>query len=178
VLSLSQAKTNPPATTPKRIYRPNGLSEVYKIFGDIRAFIRVDGTIRPEWERTYLASARLPSRLPLSWDPVTKVSTIRCHVLLVRQFEGVFQAVHDAGFWPAVHDYGGCYNFRPQRGSSGRLSLHAWGIAVDLNTTTNMLGETGDMSPDVIRIFEEQGFVWGGNFSRPDGMHFQFADGY
>jgi len=175
---LSEVK--PGASNPQTIarIRPHGLAEVLRLYGDIHAYILTDGTLSPEWERIYLASAHLPEPLPLSWDLSRRVSTIRCHVLLARKFEATFQAIHDEGFWPAVHDYGGCYAFRAQRGSASKLSLHAWGLAVDLNTNTNKLGTTGDMSADVVRIFEENGFVWGGHFSRPDGMHFQFCDGY
>lgn len=162
----------------KRIYRPHGLSEVIRLFGDIHAYIQTDGTISPEWERVYLGSAHLPEPLPLSWDPSRRVSTIRCHVLIASQFQETFQSIHDAGFWPAVHDYGGCYAFRVQRGSSTKLSLHAWGLAIDLNTRTSPRGSRGGMSADLVRIFEEHGFVWGGHFETPDEMHFQFADGY
>jgi D-alanyl-D-alanine carboxypeptidase len=60
----------------------------------------------------------------------------------------------------------------PERG----LSVHAWGIAIDLNAASNKPGSRGDMDERVIKIFCEHGFYWGGNFGDP--MHFQFAVGY
>lgn len=175
---MDQADKKPNDFTQKGLYRPHGLSEIFREFGDIRAYIRTDGTISPDWERLYLSSAVLPAPLPLSWEPTRRISTVRCHRRLVLRFEAVFQVLHDKGLWSAIHNYGGCYAFRAQRGSEARLSLHAWGLAVDLNTITNPRGFPGDMSPDVVRTFEDAGFVWGRHFSVPDPQHFQFADGY
>ena len=55
------------------------------------------------------------------------------------------------------------------------LSMHAFGLAVDLNVTSNQLGTEGDMDPRVVEIFERWGFAWGGRWSRPDPMHFELA---
>jgi hypothetical protein len=53
--------------------------------------------------------------------------------------------------------------------------MHAFGLAVDLNVSTNGLGTRGDMHADIVRIFEKWGFRWGGWWSRPDPMHFELA---
>ena len=73
--------------------------------------------------------------------------------------------------------FDGCFNNRPQKGGT-KLSTHAWGISVDLNAATNALGTSGDMDARVVEIFKEEGFVWGGEFGRPDPMHFQYARKY
>jgi hypothetical protein len=59
----------------------------------------------------------------------------------------------------------------PRRG----LSLHTWGIAIDLNVAGNQVGTPGTMDPRVMRIFERWGFAWGGRWSVPDPMHFELA---
>jgi hypothetical protein len=156
---------------------PKGIAEVREVYGDIRAYIRPDGTLRPEWERHQLGVAELPGRLPLSWDPDVTVSRIRCHRLLVGVFEAVFAALLKAGLWVEVREYGGCFAYRAKRGAD-TISLHAWGAAIDLNPRTNQLGEEGDMHPEVVRVFESRGFTWGGRWGRPDPMHFQYASGY
>ncbi len=157
---------------------PHGLDEIRHTFGDIRPYIRPDGTLRPEWERHNLAQAVLPDPVPLSWAPETKVGTIRCHRLLVPVYEQVFRDIFEHGLWGQIREYGGCFNFRPQRGSSKKLSLHAWGVAIDLNPSTNQLGTLGEMHPGVVVAFESSGFEWGGRWERTDPMHFQRATGY
>ena len=39
---------------------PVGLDEIVATFGDIRDYIRRDGTIDPEWEENFLAHAEIP----------------------------------------------------------------------------------------------------------------------
>ena len=72
--------------------------------------------------------------------------------------------------------YGGCWVPRfiasdPARG----LSLHSWGIALDLNVATNQRGTPGDMDPRVVDVMARWGFAWGGTWSDPDPMHFELA---
>jgi hypothetical protein len=72
---------------------------------------------------------------------------------------------------------GGTYNFRPIRGGRA-LSTHAYGIAIDIDPASNGLGDTTPAMPAwVVQAFERRGWVWGGRFSRVDGMHFQRAKG-
>jgi hypothetical protein len=158
---------------------PDGFDEIVARYGDIRAFIRADGTILPDWERQVLGMVTLPGSIPLSWDKGKLVSRFRCHTALVEPFGAAFRAIREAGLWAELREFGGCYAFRTQRGSASHISLHAWGAAVDLNPSTNKLGqEDGDMHPGIIQCFEANGFFWGGRFGRPDPMHFQGATGY
>lgn len=75
---------------------------------------------------------------------------------------------------------GGAYNFRLMR--NGRsLSIHSWGAAIDLshliNSYKRKYDEKAGMMPQrAVKIFKNQGATWGGRWSTPDGMHFQFAD--
>jgi hypothetical protein len=71
-------------------------------------------------------------------------------------------------------DYAGCY--APRRiPSSGSLSLHALGLAVDFNASTNAQYKRGDQDPRLVRIMERHGFTWGGRWpTAPDPMHFEF----
>lgn len=76
-----------------------------------------------------------------------------------------------------LHWYGGCFNYRPVRGSS-RLSCHAFAAAIDLDPEHNPMnrGHLSKMAQPVVDAFKKQGAFWGGDFiSRQDPMHFQWA---
>jgi len=155
-----------------------------------RAYLVTDGLISPVGEQgirrvfgapgTPAASAgwaQLPEPLKLGWSEA-RITRFACHVLLAETFTRVFHRLWIAGLWDELKTFDGCYNDRLKTGSSVQKSTHAWGIAVDLNAATNRLRTMGDMPTTVIEVFEDEGFSWGGLFSRKDPMHFQFARGY
>ena len=53
--------------------------------------------------------------------------------------------------------------------------MHSWGLAADFNVSTNGLGMKPKMDPRIVAVFDRWGFVWGGRWSRPDGMHFELG---
>ncbi len=68
----------------------------------------------------------------------------------------------------------GCFNVRPKRGLS-TMSLHSWGIAIDVNAATNGLGKEPTLSEGFVKCFTDAGFHWGGTWKRRDGMHFELS---
>lgn len=64
------------------------------------------------------------------------------------------------------------YENRNVRGENSK-SNHAFGIAVDVNALANPLGTTGDMPEEVVRQWQVEGGEWGGDWGRPDPMHFE-----
>lgn len=83
-----------------------------------------------------------------------------------------------------LDQYGGGFNQRPMRRTNGRLtvnkiSLHAYGAAIDLARALNPLGafyapEKKMMPWQIIEIFKNEGWKWGGDFKTcPDCMHFE-----
>lgn len=69
----------------------------------------------------------------------------------------------------------GCFNIRKKRGLSS-MSLHSWGIAIDVNAAWNALGKEPTLSAGFVKCFTDNGFDWGGTWTRKDGMHFQLAN--
>ena len=75
---------------------------------------------------------------------------------------------------------GGTYNCRDIAGSKSR-SIHAYGLALDLNPRANPHRSplTHDYPPEFITRMEgirasgKQALTWGGRWSRPDAMHWQ-----
>lgn len=91
---------------------------------------------------------------------------------------GALQELVDTGLADLVQveEYGGCWVPRfIGRDPTRPLSLHSWGIAVDLNLASNQLGTVGEMDPRVVGVMARWGFAWGGTWSTPDPMHFELA---
>lgn len=58
-----------------------------------------------------------------------------------------------------------------------RLSIHALGLALDINWNDNPYGRkdgTIRKFPRIVKAFKDAGFYWGGTWSTPDDMHFQY----
>lgn len=66
------------------------------------------------------------------------------------------------------------FSSRPIRGTN-RPSNHSWGLAVDIDATQYPQGQRRRQPPGwVIDLFEKYGFEYGGRWSNPDPMHFEF----
>ena len=65
------------------------------------------------------------------------------------------------------------YENRVIRGETVDRSNHAYGLAIDINALANVLGTTGDMPVEVVAQWEFEGGDWGGDWARPDPMHFE-----
>ncbi len=77
-----------------------------------------------------------------------------------------------------IDEWCGSYNPRLIRGSTSLLSTHALGIAFDVNCREMRFGQAVDPPPGsrlarFIEVMERHGFLWGGDFERPDPLHFQ-----
>ena len=80
---------------------------------------------------------------------------------------------------------GGTYNCRPIAGTS-RMSMHAYGAAIDLNTkysaywrwaspsADGLIQWTNQIPDEIVAIFEKHGFIWGGRWYHYDTMHFEY----
>ena len=105
-----------------------------------------------------------------------------CHRVVRVAIQGALKEVEREGLARFIdtentNAYGGCFYPRYNRlaGALGYLSRHSWGMAVDMNTTTNVQGGVPYMDCRIVRIFRKWGFAWGGNFTPSDGMHFEYV---
>jgi hypothetical protein len=130
---------------------------------------RGDGTIRidPAWVQRNIVTIEVP-----------RLGTARCHRAMVPQLMQALREIEEAGLYGHFkrEQFAGCFMPRhilwnPNRG----LSMHAWGLAIDFNSIDNAFGKRPVMDPRIVQIFERWGFEWGGDWSTPDGMHFQLA---
>jgi len=53
------------------------------------------------------------------------------------------------------------------------LSMHAWALAFDINPSDNAPGTKGNVPLIVVDSFKACGFIWGGDWSNLDPMHFE-----
>ena len=158
---------------------PHGLDEIIMTFGDVAASTTADGDPSRAWRRRFLTRIDLPFGMPLAWNESLQATRLTCHRRLGPVLMRLFDDLNRRQMRPLIQSFGGCYCFRRKRGGT-ELSTHAWGIALDLNPATNRAGTIGDMSPELVALFEQYGFEWGGRWSgrKSDPMHFQFCTGY
>lgn len=144
-----------------------------------------DGVADRRWEIDNLERIAPPYRMVLAWDKARTVSAIAVHKNCASSLLRILTNIADHfGSEQAIeanrmHLYGGCFNFRMMRGST-KLSTHSYAAAIDLDPEANPLGmrykESAGMMPmAVVKIFEAEGWVWGGRWKRPDAQHFQAA---
>jgi hypothetical protein len=130
---------------------------------------RGDGTIRidPAWVQRNIVTIELP-----------RLGSTRCHRAMAPQLLQALREVQEAGLYDHFErdQFAGCFLPRHILWNPGRgLSMHAWGLAIDFNAVDNAYGKRPVMDPRIVRIFERWGFEWGGDWSTPDGMHFQLS---
>lgn len=101
---------------------------------------------------------------------------VACNREIIPPLRDAMAELADAGLAHLVDrsDYAGCYGPRVISPGQG-LSRHAWGIAVDLNATTNAYGAPPTLDARVVEAMQRQGFSWGGTWRIPDGMHFEYT---
>ncbi len=125
-----------------------------------RDWVRLD----PAWVRRNIVRARVPI-----------LGRIRCHHDMVPRLRRAFGELERRGLARAVdrRDFAGCY--APRRiPTTGALSLHARGMAVDLNAARNPEGAKSRQDPRLVAAMERQGLTWGGAWPTvPDAMHFE-----
>jgi D-alanyl-D-alanine carboxypeptidase len=119
----------------------------------------------PSWIRRDIRSARVPV-----------IGTVTCHRKMIPALRAAMRELVRRGIAHLVDpgDYAGCY--APRRiPTSGTLSLHAWGLAVDLNASHNPQGQKPHQDLRLVHVMERHGFSWGGRWPTvPDGMHFEY----
>ena len=123
-----------------------------------------------EWRDTWIVTVDFPI-----------VGETRCHRMVVPYVRAALVEVESSGLSAELDraDFqaaGGCFNPRFNRGADPGYSLsrHSWGIAVDFNPSSNRYGDVPTLSPEIVNIFRRWGFSWGGAWSVPDGMHFEW----
>ncbi len=142
--------------------------QIKLLFGEFAAapdpdrpgYLRVD----PAWERAHIVTERVPI-----------LGDVTCNVALIPQLRGALRELVRRGLRDTITSYSGCFARRyANRDPHQSISHHTWGIAVDVNVPENPYGAPPDQDPRLVRVFERWGFIWGGGFTVPDAMHFEY----
>ena len=140
---------------------------VAKAVGSFSYKANPDGTVRPDpaWVSANIRTEEMPI-----------IGPVTGHRVMLPQLRGALSEVVARGLRKSIKTYDGCYVPRfighdPSRG----LSFHTYGTAIDLNAATNYRGIAGDMNRNVVAIFKNWGFAWGGDWNYTDPMHFELA---
>jgi hypothetical protein len=113
----------------------------------------------------------VPSYLEIGVIP----KRIYCNKDLIEPLKKAFESLIKTGCVKELKTWDGCFNIRKKRGLKA-LSLHSWGIAIDVNAAWNPLGGSSSLSSTFVKCFKDAGFDWGGDWTgRPDPMHFQLS---
>jgi hypothetical protein len=156
------------STAPGRVAAVALPADLKRRFGEVAVRLPVGGDwvrLDPAWVRHNIVSRRVPL-----------LGRVTCNRRMLPQLRRALADVERRGLARLIDpgDYAGCY--APRRiPSTGSLSLHALGLAVDFNASTNAQYAHGDQDPRLVRIMERHGFTWGGRWpTAPDPMHFEF----
>jgi hypothetical protein len=137
------------------------LAVVKARFGEFALPSLFRGRPDPAWTRANVVTRTVPL-----------LGRVRCHRLVVGDLTRAMAELRRQrlGGLVDVADFrrqGGCWSprlLRDPRG--GKLSRHAWGIALSLKVA-------GD--DRLVKTMADHGFAWGGRFVRPDGAHFEWV---
>ncbi|MBV8385206.1 MAG: M15 family metallopeptidase [Acidimicrobiia bacterium] len=127
-----------------------------------------DGSVHldPNWVAANIVTQQVPI-----------IGRMTCHRAMFPQLIKALSEIQAAGLADKIHpeQYEGFY-YPKLIEDTDHISMHAWGLAFDLNTATNQRLTHGDMDPGVVAIFKKWGFRWGGDWhDTPDPMHFELA---
>jgi hypothetical protein len=142
-----------------------------------------DDEIDKDWYETRTEWYKLPFTMVAPWSKDRMYHWIRVHRLVG---PAMIDALREIGehYGPSIvrgtlNVLGGTLCLRPMK-SSPYLSMHAYGVAIDINNQVACWGCEPDTQPEpIVAAFESRGFVWGGRWKEPykDPMHFQAVGG-
>ena len=143
-------------------------AQLKKLFGEFPGRPGAGGAIRID--QRWVDENTIEASIPL-------LGVARCHKAIFPQLQGAFGEIVSRGLQGSIYgrDFGGCFSPRfLNRDVNAGISHHAWGVAFDINVSQNLFGQNPTLDPRIVEILERWGFTWGGRWTVPDGMHFEY----
>jgi D-alanyl-D-alanine carboxypeptidase len=139
------------------------------VFGEFSAFPQPGNaaylTVDTGWWSAHIATRSVPL-----------LGHVTCNRALFPPLIAALREIEREGLSSQIHSDSGCYAPRTvARSPTAPPSQHAYGAAIDINAPENPYGAAPTMDPRIVRIFRSHGFLWGGAFLIPDGMHLEYG---
>lgn len=156
-----------PVTPPIRSITMMTLADIETHFGKFAYQDKADGFI--EIAQDWMAANLTVGTFPL-------IGKARVHIKLFDAYQAIWAKIAkqcpEAIEIEDTKKIGGCFVPRHMLFKKEKpLSRHSWGMAWDMNPTTNGYGVNPKLDGRVVKIWEDAGFVWGGRWNTKDGMH-------
>jgi len=144
------------------------LALVKQRFGEFRTRSLTQPLPDPRWVKANLASATVPV-----------LGTVRCHRLVLPALAAAMTELRAARLDKLIdvadsRRGGTCFSRTPRSGDVVP-SRHLWGIAVELNPSSNPAGVAPKLDRRIVRVMAHHGFAWGGTWLHPSGSHFEWV---
>jgi hypothetical protein len=169
--TATNAATTPTSTVPSGTAKT--CSENYLKYSSQSDLKRIFGSTQSAVE-SQLVSVDFPFK--------SGTKKIKFHKKAAPCLEAVAKDLATVSYKPTTFD--GSFVWRPNRNNSSELSMHSFGIALDLDAARNPNGGGSaghcitTFPPDFVAVFKKYGFRWGGAFkSNCDAMHFEWMGG-
>lgn len=132
----------------------------------------------------YLDVVIPPYPMRLAWDTGHVITRIQCHKLITSNLSKALEDVLKEYGYKAIVElgmdlYGGMFNYRKKRNGS-TMSMHSWGLAIDLDPEHNQLKWGRDRArfaksqyEPLLKAFYSNGFINLGAEKNYDWMHFE-----
>ena len=83
---------------------------------------------------------------------------IYCNKDMIEPLTKAFKNLIATGFVKELKTWDGCFNIRGKRGNADSMSLHSWGVAIDVNAAWNGFGKKPTLSKEFVKCFTDAGF--------------------
>lgn len=163
----------------KKMYPKEDTESLIKFFGDPRGR---NGTYSTAWYKENMVKWIPPYQMYYSDGKHTPFKSFWLHKKVYNTFDGAYKEVLSVFGIQKIKELrldisGGLYNYRLIRGGN-RLSVHSWGIAIDMDPANNPFPakwKKGMIDLQFCDILEKHGFWWRGRNGDNDPMHLQCA---
>jgi hypothetical protein len=144
------------------------LALVKQRFGEFRTRSLARPLPDPRWVKANIASASVPV-----------LGAVRCHRLVLPALAAAMTELRNARLDRLIdvadtRRGGACFSATVRQGDIVP-SRHLWGIAIELNPSSNPVGQAPTLDRRIVRVMARHGFAWGGTWLHPDGSHFEWV---